>query len=296
MKSKVKRNKSLCDGSRNEIQYNRHKPKMIDLDTDESNNEVFPLEYNFSTKNALLQDSTYTFKFPDMWRTSSNKNVIGVRKINYFHGDCTFEFDLFFVWKNGRDFYYHASVIKTFTSKASVKEISYGLNEEIKRIYKGQNKMCLTKLSYYYSFIYFNNELRMIGDKEKPDYDQRIYINADEVNEKTKAFFNLYNKPIKHITAVNSFFEESDFYLYDISEFEEIIYERNLNFQVCCSFVAQSDIQYVGSINEAFNPIKYYKLNNENRYFTMKLKTFDNRDITIPKLENDCIIIEAQLL
>ena len=61
-------------------------------------------------------------------------------------------------------------------------------------------------------------------------------------------------------------------------------------------FVPQSDIQFVGVVGDTFVPIKYYDLNNENRYFTMSLKTNDNEDIVLPGLENDSLIIEAQLL
>ena len=59
---------------------------------------AFPLEYNFSTQNASLRGKTYTFSFPEMWRTSRNKNIIGIRKISYFKGRSELRFTLGFIW------------------------------------------------------------------------------------------------------------------------------------------------------------------------------------------------------
>ena len=55
-------------------------------------------------------------------------------------------------------------------------------------------------------------------------------------------------------------------------------------------------MQYVGLVGETFCPIKYYDLNNENRYFQMKLKNNSGKDFVLTPLYNDYIIIETQLL
>ena len=290
MKSKVTRS------NRHEPIKLKPKTSTINLNEDEEQDPL-PLEYNFSTNKAQLNGTTYTFSFPEMWRTSKNKNIIGIRKINYFKGPCTFDFDICFVWKYSTDryTYYNQVILKEFDSTASINDIINGLTEALKDAYKNIKDYYKIDLQNNYYFSYFNNHFQTLSIKDDPPYQHRIYINSYRLNEKTKDFFNLHNKPLEHIVAYIDF-ERYDLELYDITDMNEVIYERDSNFQVCCSFVAQSDIQYVGLVNESFTPIKYYHLNNENRYFQMKLKTFVGRDKAIPKVENDCIIIEAQLI
>ena len=97
MKSKVTRSMAY------EQAYIKLKNKISSINLNEDEEESLPLEYNFSTNMAQLNGTTYTFSFPEMWRTSKNKNIIGIRKINYFKGKCTFDFDICFVWKYGSE-------------------------------------------------------------------------------------------------------------------------------------------------------------------------------------------------
>ena len=78
MRSRVKRAPRT-----NEPLLTNRKEVHVNLNDDDQE-EIIPLEYNFSTQNASLNGKTYTFSFPDMWRTSKNKNIIGIRKISYF--------------------------------------------------------------------------------------------------------------------------------------------------------------------------------------------------------------------
>ena len=293
MKSRVKR--SSRRDSIHPIQSRPH-TTLVNLN-DEEDQEPLPLEYNFTTKKAELNGTTYTFSFPNMWRTSKNKNIIGIRKINYFKGPCNFDFDICIVWKLRTDTYtfYNQPNEIDFDSTASIDDITTGLNEKLKGVYTNIKNYYGTDLGNNYSFDYFNEHFYTASNTETPAYEHKIYINSFRLNEKTKDFFNLHNKPLEHITAYIDF-DRYDLELYDITELNEVMYEREANFQVCCSFVPQSDIQYVGLVNETFIPIKYYALTNENRYFQMKLLTFDGKEKAIPPLENDFIIIEAQLL
>ena len=88
MRSRVKRSPRAIEPlttNRKEVQINLN---------EEEQEDPIPLEYNFSTQNASLNGKTYTFSFPEMWRTSRNKNIIGIRKISYFKGRSELKFTL----------------------------------------------------------------------------------------------------------------------------------------------------------------------------------------------------------
>ena len=269
---------------------------MVNLN-DEEEQDPLPLEFNFTTKKAELKGTTYTFSFPNMWRTSRNKNIIGIRKINYFKGPCNFRFYLCFVWKSSADRNAcHIALIDTsFNSTASLEFIADALTQILNTVYNDIKKHYGIDLGNNYFFKYSEGHFKTLTKSLNPVYEHKIYITFFGLNETIKDFFNLHNKPLEKIAI---YVDSELFYLelYNISELNEVMCDRDTKFQVCCSFVPQSDIQYVGLVNETFTPIKYYSLKNENRYFQMKLMTFDGNEKTIAPLENDSIIIEAQLL
>ena len=92
---------------------------------------AIPLEYNFSTQNASLNGKTYTFSFPDMWRTSKNKNIIGIRKISYFKGRSELRFTLGFIWTyptSKQEVSYIDEIHNKFSSDAMMADITDFLN------------------------------------------------------------------------------------------------------------------------------------------------------------------------
>ena len=297
MKSVVKRNLRT-----NEPFKTNRKDNHINLNEEEPDEHV-PLEYNFSTKNAKLNKRTYTFSFPEMWRTSKNKNIIGIRKISYFKGRSELRFTLGFLWVNtvtARYICFINPVHNTFSSDATMTDIKNYLNQVIEETYERVKTDYKTELQHIYKFEYIDNILILkkynIGEVIKIPHD--IIMLADETNlsNRDRTFFKLDNYRIEH-KAIIVGSEVLDLYYYNLIHYAEFISERKADdCKVCCSFVPQSDIMYVGLVGETFVPIKYYNLQNENRYFTMNLKTFDNDDIVLPGLENDSLIIEAQLL
>ena len=63
MRSRVKRTPRT-----NESLLTNRKEVHVNLNEEEPEDPI-PLEYNFSTQNASLNGKTYTFSFPEMWRT-----------------------------------------------------------------------------------------------------------------------------------------------------------------------------------------------------------------------------------
>ena len=297
MRSKVKRSPRTIDSL-----SATHKEVKINLNEEEPE-EPIPLEYNFSTQNASLNGKTYTFLFPEMWRTSKNKNIIGIRKISYFRGRSELIFSLGFIWtyptsKQEASFIY--KMHNKFSPDAVMNDITAFLNKSIERLYAKVKRDYKTELQHLYMFDYQNNILSVkkmnIGEEIKIDHEFILLADEKHITEREKTFFKLHNYPIEYKRIYMGSDVPVDLYYYDLNHYSEYISERKAECKVCCSFVPQSDIQYLGIVGETFIPIKYYYLNNENRYFTMNLKTNDNEDIVLPGLENDSLIIEAQLL
>ena len=294
MRSRVKRTPRT-----NESLLTNRKEVHVNLN-DESEEPIF-LEYNFSTQNALLRGKTYTFSFPEMWRTSRNKNIIGIRKISYFKGRSELRFILGFIWTyptSQQETSFINEIYNKFSSDATMSDITDFLNQSILKTYERVAADYSTELQHIYQFDYKNNILTVkkmnIGDKLKIDHQFIMLADEKNITEREKTFFKLHHYPVEYKRLYMGSDVPYDLYYYDLNHYSEYISERKAECKVCCSFVPQSDIQFVGG--DTFVPIKYYDLNNENRYFTMSLKTNDNEDIVLPGLENDSLIIEAQLL
>ena len=271
---------------------------------DDDQEETIPLEYNFSTQNASLNGKTYTFSFPDMWRTSKNKNIIGIRKISYFKGRSELRFTLGFIWTyptSKQEVSYIDEIHNKFSSDAMMADITDFLNNCITEMYAHVKRdYNNTELQHLYKFDYQNNILTVkkmnIGEEIKIDHEFIMLADDKNITEREKTFFKLHHYPVEYKRIYSGSDIPKDLYYYDLNHYAEYISERKADCKVCCSFVPQSDIQFVGIVGDSFIPIKYYYLINENRYFTMNLKTNDNEDIVLPGLENDSLIIEAQLL
>ena len=137
--------------------------------------------------------------------------------------------------------YYNQVNLIDFDSTASIDDITNGLNEKLKGVYKNIKDYYGTDLENNYYFDYRNECFYTASNSLTPAYEHKIYIKSFRLNEKTKDFFNLHNKTLEHIVAYIDF-DRQDLYLYDITELNEAMYERDSNFQVCCSIVPQSDI------------------------------------------------------
>ena len=286
----------------NEKHSDKHsipQPKQVSIKLNKDNDNVIPLEYNFTTQQAKINENTYTFSFPETWRTSDNKNIIGIRKINYFNGitELIFKLGLIFNLNNetyGGTFPNFSIIVEENTTVEQIVEM---LNIQIDNLYTDiqlEDEYGL-KLPKIYKFEYENSMLKLVKENIEDIYNQQIVIQTYPITEQVKIFFNLSHYLTEFYT-IQTDIGKNDVSVYNISNFSEIINSRKSDFQVYCSFVAQSDIQYVGLVGETFCPIKYYDLNNENRYFQMKLKNNSGNDFVLTPLYNDYIIIETQLL
>ena len=145
----------------NEPFKTNRKEVHVNLNEEEPEDPI-PLEYNFSTQNASLRGKTYTFSFPEMWRTSRNKNIIGIRKISYFKGRSELRFTLGFIWTyptSKQEACFINEIHNKFSSDATMSDITAFLNESIKDTYKRVEADYSTELGRIYQFDYQNNIL-----------------------------------------------------------------------------------------------------------------------------------------
>ena len=113
--------------------------KEVHVNLNDESEEPIPLEYNFSTQNASLRGKTYTFSFPEMWRPSRNKNIIGIRKISYFKGRSELRFTLGFIWTyptSQQEACFINEIHNKFSSDAMMSDITAFLNESINDTYE----------------------------------------------------------------------------------------------------------------------------------------------------------------
>ena len=260
MRSRVKRATRT-----NEPLLTNRKEVHVNLNDDDQE-EIIPLEYNFSTQNASLNGKTYTFSFPDMWRTSKNKNIIGIRKISYFKGRSELRFTLGFIWTyptSKQEVSYIDEIHNKFSSDAMMADITDFLNNCITEMYAHVKRdYNNTELQHLYKFDYQNNILTVkkmnIGEEIKIDHEFIMLADDKNITEREKTFFKLHHYPVEYKRIYSGSDIPKDLYYYDLNHYSEYISERKADCKVCCSFVPQSDIQFVGIVGDRFIPIKYY--------------------------------------
>ena len=227
--------------------------------------------------------------------------MIGIRKINYYNGitELKFRLVLIFTLSNFPKLYggqfpdFSIIVGQDWAIENIVEQLNIQIDNFFSEI-QSEDEYGVT-LPKIYHFEYEKSILKLIKKDSDDPYNQQLVFQDYPITENLKIFFNLSHYHLDFYVIYIDFGENKVFE-YNIINFSEIINETKSNYQVHCSFVAQSDIQYVGLVGETFDPIKYYDLNNVNTYFQMKLKNNSGQDFILTPLYNDFIIIETQLL
>ena len=240
MRSRVKRTPRT-----NESLLTNRKEVHVNLSEEEPEDPI-PLEYNFSTQNASLNGKTYTFSFPDMWRTSKNKNIIGIRKISYFKGRSELVFTLGFIWTyptSQQEVSFIYKMHNKFSSDAMMNDITAFLNKSIERLYAKVKRDYKTELQHLYKFDYQNNILTVkkmnIGEEIKIDHEFIMLADEKHITDREKTFFNLDHYPVEYKRIYMGSDVPIDLYYYDLNHYSEYISERKADCKVCCSFVPQ---------------------------------------------------------
>lgn len=244
-----------------------------------------PIEHIFATNvNAEHEQGTnrYVFKFPEMWRTIANQELIfGVRKI-YFNKARRYLKALIAIGAFGC-LYVPATVEMTINQPSDMLLVVKALNDTITKCYEetaakypDQRQM----VPRFY-FTLENDEIKLKFKPRKP--------------EETDAFQTFY-----------TFDQSGDFDTLfglptSIPE-NELNYSRKFvilhdEIEVAASFVKQTESQHLGYSGNKYDPIKYYRIDMTDPYFWIELATVDaTSGIELPFDDKDSVAIEAVIL
>ena len=68
---------------------------------------------------------------------------------------------------------------------------------------------------------------------------------------------------------------------------------NDLQCEVAASFATQSNHNLIGRTNEIFNPIKYYKLNDDDKFW---IEFYDKNEVKIPLAINDNVVFTMDMV
>lgn len=263
---------------------------------------AIPQEYSFFIEDAerdAKYPNRYKFKFPDNWRTSSNREpMIGIRAIfipkAYRHVEFDFIIEKYLKDESGNigtdpteELTFH---IESFIPyEHDLRE----LRKDIFDCYKNKIEEKKLEDKFKLNNLYFCYEYRKYPRTNRYSYCQVFnIINKDDkyvykfgmynMNDDAKAIFNYYK------TEVST--GESPLVFYDV-------WDRHDN-MITSSLTSLNSRQYLGFTDDSFKPIKYFKLNNNTNEFWIELWNSRNREImsVLPYDDKDGLIIEAVLL
>ena len=168
--------------SQNTDKHSIPQPKQVSIKLNKDNDNIIPLEYNFTTQQAIINENTYTFSFAETRRTSENKNIIGIRKISYFNGSTELVFKLGLIFSLTNDSYggTFPNFSITVEENTTIEQIVEMLNIQIDNLYtdiqlEDEYGLMLPKI---YKFKYENSILKLVKENIDDIYKQQIVIQA----------------------------------------------------------------------------------------------------------------------
>ena len=279
----------------------------------QSHQMTIPIErviYVNDSVNVIHKSGTnrYYVNFPETWRTTNQKHVIGIRSIQLRHGyGRVFEFSMNFS-------YYDDSFFSSEIKKIDVKEIfrfkyTYGDNVNPNPIewVNELNKKWNEYIKYFknidsYTWQCNYDESTKLYVLELVAVDGETCVASVKNNTITYKLLNvspdLYNVDVKFET---NRYETSKSNAFPVSETPKIIIPGPLEsydeYLVSASFVEQTEHGYLGFTNSVFSPPKYYQLTSTDTKFWIDLVSPDGlKPRELPVDGRDLLIIEIQLL
>ena len=303
-------NKAVNETRKEELNPYASDVKTAMIQTQQMSIPIERVIYVNDSNNVIHKSGTnrYYVNFPETWRTTNQKHIIGIRSIQLRHGyGRTFEFSLKFS-------YYDDSFFSSEIKKVDVKEIftfkySYENDEnpnpiewvnELNQKWTQFNKNFKNIDSYIWQCNY--NESTKLYVLELIPVDGETCLTTVKNNTITYSLFNIspdmYNTDVKFETNKYDTTKSRDF---PASETPRIIIPGPLEsydeYLVSASFVEQTEHGYLGFTNSVFSPPKYYQLTSTDTKFWIDLVSPDGlKPRELPVDGRDLLIIEIQLL
>lgn len=281
-------------------------------------------EVSFYSEDAIKTNgSTFTFKYPEFWKTVSNENLaIGIRGIyfNKSHRTIKFMFLLQLVLKFETEeiiFNYEAPINFEITNQSTINDFINHTNTQIDK-YFNRKKVCYSIQSFYkpdvghnergYICSFQNNpkftlEENSIGNLDK--YNIKIKFDRDDINNfhsaKIKFVYcnyyaiNFLNIPDSDIIVEEYGYRDSKFYPINNIRIPVNAY-LDLDYLVSASFVNDDIHKHLGKTNTNFEPQKIYPIISGINTFDLTFYTLDGLQyVEIPNCDSS-FFIEAVLL
>lgn len=282
-------------------------------------------EVAFYSEDAIQSNgSTFTFKYPEFWKTiNDEKLAIGIRGVYFNKSRRVMKFMLnldidFFHKERKYNLKYLVPIKYEIKDNANIRDFINFVNEEIE-LYVNRIKTQWALFSFckynpeeylYNSYVlcFKNNFKLVLGENSIDNCDKyNIYFEfeSDLIIDRmeTKVSFkccnyyalNFFNIPDNEITEVEYGYKTSIFYPIDSIKVP-VNADLNLNYLVSATFVTDDIHKHLGKTNLTFEPIKIYPIISGSTTFDLTFYTLDGLQyVEIPNCDSS-FYIEAVLL
>ena len=277
----------------------------------QSHQLTIPIErviYVNDSNNVIHKPGTnrYYVNFPETWRTTNQKHIIGIRSIQLRHGyGRTFEFKMNF------SYYEETGLINKEIKKVFIKEpfiFKYSYEND-----ENPNPLEWTNTLNQLWNEYKNNFKNCDIYNWQCDYDEnnKIYVLTlipescmEYVEKNTIEYTMNYISPDMYNTDVkisDNEYATTKSNIFPKSKTPRIIIPGPLEtydeYLIAASFVEQTEHGYLGFTNSVFSPPKYYQLTSTDTKFWIDLVSPDGlKPRELPVDGRDLLIIEIQLM
>ena len=306
----ARRRKAVNEPKKDELNPYANDVKLAMLQTHQMTIPIERVIYVNDSVNVRHEPGTnrYYINFPETWRTTNQKHIIGVRSIQLRHGyGRTFGFDMQFSYYTEDGLLFPDKVKEVTIPTPFSFKYSYENDEnpnplewvtELNNKWKEFAKNFKNVDEYNWQCSY--DEQRRLYTLELIPASCMDYVEKNTIKYSIIAMSpDLYNSDVKFES--NKYPTQKTSPTFPDSETPRIIIpgplETYAEYLVAASFVEQTSHNYLGFTNTPFSPPKYYNISSTDTQFWIDLVSPDGlKPRELPSDGRDMLVIEIQLL
>lgn len=306
----ARRRKAVNEPKKDELNPYANDVKLAMLQTHQMTIPIERVIYVNDSVNVRHEPGTnrYYINFPETWRTTNQKHIIGVRSIQLRHGyGRTFGFDMQFSYYTEDGLLFPDKVKEVTIPTPFSFKYSYENDEnpnplewvaELNNRWKEFAKNFKNIDEYNWQCVY--DEHKRLYTLELIPSSCMDYVERNTIKYSIIAMSpDLYNSDVKFES--NKYPTKKTSPTFPDSETPRIIIpgplETYAEYLVAASFVEQTSHNYLGFTNTTFSPPKYYNISSTDTQFWIDLVSPDGlKPRELPSDGRDMLVIEIQLL